>query len=294
MLNIKTKHLPLSVNFHLWQPCNYQCGFCFAGFEDVKKSILPAGHLTQDKAEHVVRQLAEYGFSKITFAGGEPTLCPWLGDLIALAKDTGMVTMLVTNGSRLNKETLEKYRPSLDWVVLSIDSIIPETNLKGGRFQNKRILPDARYYQSLVEHIHASGFKFKINTVVHRHNKDEIMAGFIEQAKPLRWKIFKVLNIENQNQDTYENFEISDDEFSLYLKRNTTPGLEKIMVAEDNNAMSESYLMVDPAGRFFDNSTGTYRYSQSIWEVGVENALQRVNFDYEKYLRRGAVYEWQG
>ena len=120
------------------------------------------------------------------------------------------------------------------------------------------------------------------------------MAGFIEQAKPLRWKIFKVLNIENQNQDTYENFEISDDEFSLYLKRNTTPGLEKIMVAEDNNAMSESYLMVDPAGRFFDNSTGTYRYSQSIWEVGVENALQRVNFDYEKYLRRGAVYEWQG
>ena len=282
----------LSVNFHLWQPCNYQCGFCFAGFEDVKKSVLPAGHLTQDKSESVVRQLAEYGFGKITFAGGEPTLCPWLGDLISLAKDAGMVTMLVTNGSRLNTEILEKYRPFLDWVVLSIDSIIPETNLQGGRFQNKRKLPDASYYLNLIENIHAFGYKFKINTVVHRYNKDEVMAGFIEQANPLRWKIFKVLSIENQNQGTYGNFEISDKEFSLYLKRNITPGLEKIMVAEDNDAMSESYLMIDPAGRFFDNSTGAYQYSESICDAGVPVALAGINFDYEKYLRRGAVYEW--
>jgi organic radical activating enzyme len=44
-------------------------------------------------------QSAESGLGKITFAGGEPTLCPWLHDLIAIAKKTGMVTMLVTNGS---------------------------------------------------------------------------------------------------------------------------------------------------------------------------------------------------
>ena len=283
---------PLSVNFHLWQPCNYQCGFCFAGFEDVKKSVLPAGHLIQDKAEAVVRQLAEYGFDKITFAGGEPTLCPWLGNLISLAKDSGMTTMLVTNGSRLDKGLLEKFRPSLDWVVLSIDSLLPETNLKGGRFQNKRILPDASYYQSLIETIHASGFKFKINTVVHRHNKEEIMAGFIERVNPLRWKIFKVLSIENQNQGTYGNFEISNEEFSLYLRRNASSGLEKIMVAEDNEAMSESYLMIDPAGRFFDNSTGAYRYSDAVFDVGVEKALAAINFDYGKYLNRGGVYNW--
>jgi radical S-adenosyl methionine domain-containing protein 2 len=282
----------LSVNFHLWQPCNYQCGFCFAGFEDVKKSVLPAGHMTQDKAGDLVRRLAEHGFGKITFAGGEPTLCPWLGDLISLAKDTGMVTMLVTNGSRLNTAILEKYRPSLDWIVLSIDSIIPETNFKGGRFQNKRILPDAGYYQGLIGNIHAYSYKFKINTVVHRHNKDEIMSEFIEQAKPLRWKIFKVLSIENQNRDAYGNFEISDDEFSLYLRRNSAPGLKKIMVAEDNDAMIESYLMIDPAGRFFDNSTGAYKYSESICDVDVTRALAGVDFDYEKYLQRGAAYVW--
>ena len=254
--------------------------------------MLPKGHLTQDKAESVVRQLAEYGFGKITFAGGEPTLCPWLGDLISLAKGAGMATMVVTNGSRLNNEMLEKLRPALDWVVLSVDSIIAETNIKGGRYQNKRILPDANYYLNLIGAIHASGYKFKINTVVHRYNKEEEMARFIEQANPLRWKIFKVLSIENQNQSTYGNFEISDDEFSSYLKRNSTPGVENIMVIEDNDAMSASYLMIDPAGRFFDNSTGTYSYSESICDIGVINALTQINFDYEKYRNRGAVYNW--
>ena len=92
------------------------------------------------------------------------------------------------------------------------------------------------------------------------------MAGFIERVNPLRWKIFKVLSIENQNQGTYGNFEISNEEFSLYLRRNASSGLEKIMVAEDNEAMSESYLMIDPAGRFFDNSTGAYRYSDAVFD----------------------------
>src|SRR3954471_20822790 len=76
-----------SVNFHLWEPCNFRCKFCFATFQDVKKSILPKGHLPKDQAMQVVRRLAESGFEKITFAGGEPTLCPWIGDLIALAND---------------------------------------------------------------------------------------------------------------------------------------------------------------------------------------------------------------
>jgi radical S-adenosyl methionine domain-containing protein 2 len=282
----------LSVNFHLWQPCNYSCGFCFAGFEDVKKSVLPAGHLPQDKAESVVRQLAEYGFKKITFAGGEPTLCPWLGDLISVAKNAGMVTMIVTNGSRLNEETLKQYKSSLDWIVLSIDSINSETNLKGGRFHNKRLLPDANYYRNLMDSIHTLDFKFKINTVVHRFNKDEVMADFIEQSNPLRWKLFKVLSIENQNQGTYGNFEISDDEFSLYLKRNTNPVTEKIMVPEDNDAMSTSYLMIDPAGRFFDNAKGIYTYSEAINDVGVERALEQTEFDYERFINRGAIYNW--
>ncbi|MBK9177852.1 MAG: radical SAM protein [Flavobacteriales bacterium] len=65
-----------SVNFHLWQPCNMRCKFCYATFHDVKRSILPKGHLPKEQAIDVVRQLAAHGFQKINFAGGEPTPLP--------------------------------------------------------------------------------------------------------------------------------------------------------------------------------------------------------------------------
>lgn len=91
-----------AVNFHLWQPCNMNCRFCFATFQDVKANILPKGHLPEAEAIAVVEMLATGGFRKINFAGGEPTLCPWLPKLIHVAHDFGMVTSIVTNGSRID------------------------------------------------------------------------------------------------------------------------------------------------------------------------------------------------
>ena len=78
-----------SVNFHMWKPCNMRCRFCFATFEDIGQSALPKGHLQREDCLAVMEALALAGFEKINFAGGEPTLCPWLPDLIRRAKDMG-------------------------------------------------------------------------------------------------------------------------------------------------------------------------------------------------------------
>ncbi|MGL4598655.1 MAG: hypothetical protein ACRCYO_14150, partial [Bacteroidia bacterium] len=59
----KSKLIP-AVNFHLWQPCNYRCKFCFATFLDVKNEVLPKGHLPKVDAMRVVKMLAEKGFQK--------------------------------------------------------------------------------------------------------------------------------------------------------------------------------------------------------------------------------------
>ena len=60
-----------SVNYHLWEPCNMRCKFCFATFQDAK-IILPKGHLPKEESLELVREIAAIGFKKITFAGGEP------------------------------------------------------------------------------------------------------------------------------------------------------------------------------------------------------------------------------
>ena len=87
-----------SVNYHIWEPCNMRCRFCFATFQDVKQEMrLPKGHLPEKDCILIVDgifglvargalELAQAGFEKINFAGGEPTLCKWLPDLIKQAK----------------------------------------------------------------------------------------------------------------------------------------------------------------------------------------------------------------
>ena len=65
-----------------------------------------------------------------------------------------------------------------------------------------------------------------------------------------------------------------------------------VLVPESNDLMTGSYVMVDPAGRFFDNVAGGHSYSRPIIEVGVEQALKDVSVDVEKFLSRNGLYDW--
>jgi radical S-adenosyl methionine domain-containing protein 2 len=287
------QHFIPSVNFHLWEPCNMRCNFCFATFQDVKKSILPSGHLPQDQAKLVVKKLASYGFKKITFAGGEPTLCPWLSELIRTAKQAGMTTMIVTNGSRLNDTFLLQNENYLDWIAISIDSLNPKTNLTCGRAISGKTSLTVDYYKSLVEKVKLHGYGLKINTVVNRKNVMEDMNEFIQFAKPKRWKVLQVLPIEGQNDDKVGEFEISETEFQNFVIRHQRLTNITNLIPESNKQMKASYVMVDPAGRFFDNASGEHNYSRPILKVGVGEALKDVNNDFHKFIARGGIYNWK-
>ena len=63
---------------------------------------------------------------------------------------------------------------------------------------------------------------------------------------------------------------------------------------ETNDLMTGSYVMVDPAGSFFDNVAGSHTYSRSIVEVGVDEALKDVSVDSEKFLSRKGLYDLVG
>lgn len=282
-----------AVNFHLWEPCNMRCHFCFATFQDVKQSILPKGHLPKEEAIEVVKKLAQAGFTKITFAGGEPTLCPWLSDLIYEAKSYGLTTMIVTNGTNLTNDFLIKNQGQLDWITLSVDSLIEESNLTTGRaIIGKRTISKSAYYE-LVDRIKQFGYGLKINTVVTKINLSENMSDFMEYAKPKRWKLFQVLPIEGQNDTKVDSLVISENEFIAFKKRNELSVSSIQVVSETNSQMKGSYVMIDPAGRFFDNSTGIYVYSKPINEVGITSAIQEMHYDLLKFKERDGFYNWE-
>jgi radical S-adenosyl methionine domain-containing protein 2 len=241
----------------------------------------------------IVRKLAESGFRKITFAGGEPTLRHDLPLLLKTAQDLGMTTMVVTNGSKLlDSAYFEELKENLDWLILSIDSFNEETNLKSGRrIHNGAAIADQQYLD-ICQQAKNYGLRLKINTVVSKFNHEEDMSSFIRLAGPERWKIFQALPVEGQNSHNNGLFEISHDQFNAFLNRHHGAGLADIIVPEDNDAMTGSYVMVGPNGCFFDNSKGRHSYSSPILDVGVEEALKEVHFDYQKFITRGAIYDW--
>ena len=281
-----------SVNYHLWKPCNMSCGFCFATFQDIHPRILPKGHLGREDSLIVVEQLARAGFQKINFAGGEPTLCPWLPDLLTRAKELGLSTAMVTNGSLLSPSWMDNVVGHIDWIALSIDSVNPDTLRRMGR--TTRLGPfGATDYLVMADMLKRRSIRLKINTVVTRFNLNEDLSEFIIEACPERWKLFQVLPVRGQNDGTIGDYLVSDDEFHNYVAMSRRVKEHQIkVVPESNDLMRGSYVMIDPAGRFFDNVAGGHTYSRPIIEVGVEEALCDVTTDPEKFLSRNGLCDW--
>jgi radical S-adenosyl methionine domain-containing protein 2 len=118
------------------------------------------------------------------------------------------------------------------------------------------------------------------------------MSEFIRYAKPERWKLFQVLPIKGQNDLTIDEFKISDEHFQHFIQMHK--GLLDItsILPENNDEMTGSYAMVDPAGRFYDNTTGGHTYSKPILDIGARLAIQQMSYDFSKFVSRGGIYNW--
>lgn len=280
--------LPSAVNFHLWKPCNLRCSFCYAIFNDDSSLRKVRGGIKESDARLIIDLLRDEGVEKLTFVGGEPTLCPYLSALLRRSRELGFVNMLVTNGVHL-KCILEKDPGCIDWVGLSVDSASEATQAALGRGQGNHVAQSLVHFQSL----HDLGIRVKLNTVVTSLNWQEDMNDFVLRARPERWKIFQVLSIDGQNNGKVESLLITAEQFRRFVDRHRAFRTRGITIAsESNEAMTGSYAMIDPLGRFFSNVGGKHSYSRPILEVGAVAAFSDVIFDHDKFEARGGNYDW--
>ncbi len=106
--------------------------------------------------------------------------------------------------------------------------------------------------------------------------------------------MLQVLPVRGQNDGLVDNLVISREEIAQYVTLNRyVESMGIVVVPESNDMMAGSYVMVDPAGRFFDNVAGTHVYSRPINEVAVDAALREVSIDPDKFLLRDGLYDWQ-
>ena len=269
----------MSANWHITSRCNYNCPFCFAqSFRPEIKDV--------KEQEKIMGVLAENGISKLNIVGGEPQLHPDFIKILKMSHDHGFTTTMQTNGSLLNVQNISEIARYADWIGVSLDSGNESTELLLKRGNGKHVETVKRAC-SLIRN---NGLNLKINTTITSLNWNESMHKIIEELGPDRWKIFRMLMVEGEN-DNAEYLRPSDDQFGSFRETHSDIVLRsgERPVFEDSGDMYGSYLMISPDGMIQTNLNKKIEYHP----IEVVNFMNEHGFiDVNKYVERGAIYDW--
>ncbi|NRA84897.1 MAG: radical SAM protein [Gammaproteobacteria bacterium] len=275
----------LVINYHITEKCNYDCQFCFAKWENPNEI-----HAKRGLSEQLIDQLASYYIGsglqstkvRLNFAGGEPLM---LGkrfiEIVSYAKQQGFELSLITNGHYLTTQFIEQHSHYFSIIGISYDSQDLNTQRKIGRIdrKNNQLTPTelARRIK-LIRHI-SPNTEIKVNTVVNALNWQENFTPLLDVITPKKWKVLKVLPVKN------DLLTISNQQFEHFVMAHQSIAA---MSAEDNDSMTQSYLMINPQGLFYQNQIhgSDYLYSPPIIEHGVEHCLSQIEFDLNKFANR--------
>ena len=291
--NIKlNKVKELVINWHITEACNYKCNYCFAKWgkpNELHRSLSAIDKLLSNLSEYFMgsdsplKIKLKYDDVRINIAGGEPMM---LGDtfsnILRLAKKKGFKTSVITNGHYLLGNKINIPENTLDMVGISFDSQNYATRQLIGRADRKGNSLGADDLKAALTKLTRTqkGIKTKINTVVNIHNWQENFTELISEIKPDKWKVLHVMPYGS------DELLISDEQFNSFIEKHRNESLS--IYAESNLAMTESYLMIDPKGCFYQNVSNIsgYKYSEAINDVGVEVALKQVNFNQAVFSAR--------
>ena len=280
----------LVINWHITEACNYSCTYCYAKwdsahrtrdvFHDMQAVRALLSDLRQffdpDNPDNPLRASMRWRALRLSIAGGEPMLyADKMLQMMQIARDLGFSVSLITNGSLLPVD-MGLLASTLSVLGVSIDSADFATSALIGRRDRKGSTVSLNDIVQRIATARAANprLQVKINTVVNAHNQHEDMHVMLAQLQPDRWKVLRVLPLVDAS------LAISAADFSAFVARHTA--YDAIMAPEDNEVMTETYIMIDPLGRFFQNAPlqnlRPYRYSAPIGEVGVANAFSAIRF----------------
>ncbi len=117
---------PYRMDIALTYACNNQCPHCY---NEPGRGQKP---YSQDEWKKVLDKLEAIAIPHVVFTGGEPTIVPFLPDLVRYADTLGIITGLNTNGRKLKDEDLviKLKEGSLDHIQITLESNQPDIHDK--------------------------------------------------------------------------------------------------------------------------------------------------------------------
>ncbi len=197
--------------------CNLRCEWCYAkntGFD-------PFSNISLEDAKKAIDLIAEIGINSIILIGGEPTLHPFLCEIINYAKKNNMVVSIVSNGLKFADMTfLRKIKDSgVDFINLSLKGENKNT------FQSITGVDAFDEVMCAIENISRLKIEFNVAMVLTLKNIHSFLNG-IKEAKKYGCKFFDLSFCYNLN---------LDDNNKTFLKENNP----KIMIEEFSKIYDE-------------------------------------------------------
>lgn len=261
-------------NLHFTDACNYNCKCCYAKNSKQRLEFKEIKFIIDSIAEYFQKMNITDG--RINIAGGEPTTCCYLQDIIDYIHVKNIRASLITNGSLLTEEFIMNNKGKLEQIGLSIDSIKESTNLMLGRCQNNKIFN----YQKLVsicKAIKLAGIKLKINTVVSKLNINEDITKLLDEVEPDRIKILQM----KPTTEVAKKYEVSESEFENYTKKYS--GYKTVI--EKISSLENAYVIIDSKGYLTtENQHNDKRFN--LLEVSLLSVIDKIDFDADKEAMR--------
>lgn len=287
----------LVINWHITEACNFTCRYCYAKWQsdDMGRELihdrqgtrkLLAGiydYFRPDNLSNPLRKEMAWDSLRLNLAGGEPLLYQQkVIEAIKAARQIGFAVSIITNGSRMDGALAEEMAPHLSLLGVSLDSASEQTNAAIGRIDRRTDVPSLAELGSVIvlaKSINAE-LKVKLNTVVNALNWHQDMSDLVASLGPIKWKVLRMMP------SVTDELAVTEREFQHFVQRHQSH--RQIMCVEDNADMAESYLMIDPYGRFFQNafSRKGYAYSSPILEAGAASAFSQTGMSVLKFTSR--------
>ncbi|MDJ0643014.1 MAG: radical SAM protein [Erythrobacter sp.] len=104
--------------------CNLTCPHCYNELDPLKLKDKTSDALKRERLQVVFDKLAQQGFKKGFFTGGEALLRPDAPDILGDAKTAGLKTALFTNGHVFSEDLVERLsKAKLDEVRISLNEL---------------------------------------------------------------------------------------------------------------------------------------------------------------------------
>lgn len=156
---------PETIHFSVTGRCDQACAGCF--YSARPGSAVAASDAPFALFEHVVHQAAQARVLQMALGGGEPLLHPRLLDMVRLARQSGIVPNLTTNGNLLTVEVAVALKEvGLGQAQISLNGASEETNAT--------TRPNFAQAMAAIEACRRANLRFGINFLLTRSNLPDL------------------------------------------------------------------------------------------------------------------------